>query len=91
MDEVDVYPVGLLLDLGTFGRTVRLHPERRRQSAACLVRWFRAGWLRRSYWNGYLAEPLTHATDWTRCGHGWTRRRALADLATHRAQLRGTS
>jgi hypothetical protein len=47
---------------------------------------------RRSYWNGYLAEPESPFPDWawTRCGHGWTRARARRDLARHvldRAEL----
>ncbi len=40
-------------------------------------------WLRRSAWNGYLAEPLAPAVYFRRCGHGWTQRRALADLNRH--------
>lgn len=33
--------------------------------------------------NGYLAEPRTFPTHMRRCGHGWTRRRALHDLNQH--------
>lgn len=33
--------------------------------------------------NGYLAEPLTFPAHMTRCGHAWTKRRALADLTRH--------
>lgn len=40
---------------------------------------------RRSYWNGYLAEPEPPFPDWawTRCGHGWTKARARRSLARH--------
>lgn len=48
-----------------------------------------AYWARRRNWrairnafNGWLAE---HAYAGTRAGHGWTRRRALADLQRHLA------
>jgi hypothetical protein len=34
----------------------------------------------KNYFNGYLAE---HPTAGTRCGHGWTKARALRDLDQH--------
>jgi hypothetical protein len=43
-------------------------------------------WRRaRQSFNGYLAEPSwdDNGPTWTRCGHGWTRRRALRDLQQH--------
>jgi hypothetical protein len=36
--------------------------------------------------NGYLAEPSwggATSPTWRRCGHGWTKRRALRDLDRH--------
>lgn len=71
--EVDVYPVGWLSawkhrKLHYFWHTT---VERIRRRA------WRA--LRMSL-NGYLAEPRVFPHGVHRCGHGWTRRRALRDL-----------
>lgn len=73
---IDIYAVGVLFELGFA------------YNAACHGLWIHAWsrlrripgmWGRRSAWNGYLAEPLDYGRC-TRAGHGWTRRRALADL-----------
>lgn len=79
MIETRVYPVGLLRDLVSL-RTGRF-------TARQFARWFRASWRRRSYWNGYLAEPVSEAVTFTRCGTGWTQRRASADLCRHLGEL----
>lgn len=75
---VDIYPVGLLHDLRRF-HGEWLHdpaPGRRRRALRRLWRDFARSWRRRSYWNGFLAED----GGLPRCGHGWTKRRALRDL-----------
>lgn len=89
---IDIYPVGVLDRLLRLGRAIRTrNPE--------LIRWAlgQCGWearyivgrARERNWravrnafNGYLAE---HRTRGARCGHGWTRRRALRDLYRHLA------
>jgi hypothetical protein len=94
MREVDVYPVGLLATL----RTVRGIWKYKGKREALRILWFRLGYLRnqaragnwravRNYFNGYLAEPLHSNSTWTRCGHGWTERRALRDLDRHMRKL----
>jgi hypothetical protein len=83
MNAVDVYPVGLLRDLLQF--THGLHRPRAlrrlRHSFRYPLRQARAGDWRavRNYFNGYLAEPASWPPGVTRCGSGWTRRRALRD------------
>lgn len=86
--DVDVYPVGLCHDL----RMLHLGPRMRRprwwyrQALRRLVESLGSG--RRSYLNGYLAEPRERmGVTWTRCGHGWTRARALRDLEQHMAEV----
>lgn len=89
-DQIHVYPVGLLRDLLGLARTIRHVPKRTRHSWRTLRYGFQRGCRRRSYWNGYLAE-LTEAPNearpWRRCGHGWTKRRALADLERHLVEV----
>jgi hypothetical protein len=73
---VTIYPVGILqafLMYVVHGNlaTVKLFTARLRRD-----------WCRRSAWNGFLAEP-DDCRNIGRCGHGWTRHRALMDL--HRA------
>lgn len=81
---IDVYPVGLLSDLAFFVHAVDRTDARRklRYVTKCQIeRIQRHEWRAlKSYFNGYLAE---HATLGTRAGHGWTRGRALRDLARH--------
>lgn len=80
---VDIYPVGLLSDLCLFRGAWRHDPMKghRRRALRRLWRDFARSWRRRSYWNGYLAEVEGPP----RCGHGWTKRRALRDLDRVRA------
>lgn len=74
-EHVDIYPVGLLRDLKHFRAWRR---ESLQYAIGRLRRSMRMGrWRRRSYYNGYLAESSANVP---RCGHGWTRRRALIDL-----------
>lgn len=81
--KVDVYPVGLRDDLRRLWRAI----SNRRDNTARyrLKRMCRSAFRSRSYWNGYLAEPTAcpPGLRWTRCGHGWTKRRAVADLYRH--------
>lgn len=80
MNEVDIYPVGVLADLLFASRAVK-HGHWHEA-----LRWLNrlpGVWGRRNAWNGYLAEPLDSNLPFTRAGHGWTKRRALADLTRH--------
>lgn len=74
MEDVDVYPVGLFLAL----KQKRFHEPLSYLRYQFNHRNFRAI---RQYFNGYLAES-SHGT---RCGHGWTKRRAVKDLTYHLA------
>lgn len=84
---IDIYPVGLLHDVQKAWRSWRMAGRPPREVLWPLVRWFGRSWHRRSYWNGYLAEPVKCDASWTRCGHGWTRRRAYADLIRHMSKV----
>lgn len=87
---VDVYRVGALDQLWRVYRV--LNPRVARQLRARGLRGFRRAqlrrtaskfrqhWRRRSFWNGYLAEPTPTPYGLRTIGHGWTRRRALARL-----------
>jgi hypothetical protein len=86
----DVYSVGLLHDLLFLARTVRLAPKHTYEAWKKLRIGFSQSWRTRGYWNGYLAEPVTRG-GWQRCGHGWTKRRALKDLERHMARIAGMS
>jgi len=78
----DVYAVGVLADLRQF-RDNRLALPLGRRLKTLRYSFFRLGTLtRRSAWNGFLAEPRD-MTGLRRCGHGWTRHRALRDLERH--------
>ena len=77
--RIDVYPVGWMAvwrdPIGT-----EFRGEWRRMVDNIKRRRWRAV---RNMFNGYLAEPVGVSMLWHRCGHGWTKRRALADLARH--------
>lgn len=91
---VDVYAVGVLADLLGLGRSLRArHPKAIRHALRTLRSTGRylIRQARRRNWravknafNGYLAE---HRTLGSRCGHGWTRRRALRGLYRHLAGM----
>lgn len=76
---VDVYPVGLLADLRFVYGTVRRAPRHTREAWRKLRNGWRQGWRKRSYWNGYLAEPTPNVA-WVSAGHGWTKGRAARGL-----------
>ena len=85
----DMYPVGVLSDWQQFLRRrqhegTRKALRRLRYDLRFITRWARQGNWRavRNSFNGYLAE---HPTAGTRCGHGWTKTRALRDLERHLA------
>lgn len=81
-DGVDVYPVGLLADLRFLYGTVRRAPRHTREAWRKLRNGWRQGWRKRSYWNGYLAEPTPNVA-WVGAGHGWTKGRAVRGLDRH--------
>ncbi len=76
MSGIDVYPVGL------FEAWQHRHiPGKLRQWRRYVIFQLRAkNWraIRNSF-NGYLAE-LDSPHPVSRCGHGWTKRRAVSDL-----------
>lgn len=93
LDQVDVYPVGLLGAIQQDARHIRnwrLAPHGARPSKVWQVVRYIARHLRRRNWraarmalNGYLAEPSQYPGRLRRCGSGWTRRRAMASLVRH--------
>ncbi|WP_029931060.1 hypothetical protein [Nocardia otitidiscaviarum] len=84
MPEIDIYPVGVLEEiLYAYRAITRLGMWR---EAWTHVKRIPAMWGRRNAWNGYLAEPRDSSLC-TRAGHGWTKRRALADLMRHMAEV----
>jgi hypothetical protein len=85
-DGVSIYPVGALHDLLIVWRTALRAPSHLGWAFRKLRSGFRSGSRRRSYWNGYLAEPTT-SNAWTRAGHGWTKRRARRSLDLHFIEL----
>lgn len=80
---IETYPVGFLRDLRNARALWRA--GRRRGTVRTLAHWIRDSWRRRSYWNGYLAEwhYKPAGVQGSMCGHGWTRRKALANLGAH--------
>jgi hypothetical protein len=92
---VDVYPVGILRQLKRIRTALdpraghplwgskTPNPGWRRMTIRHAAHCIRDDAHRRSAWNGYLAEPIVDGLRWTRCGHGWTKRRALASLKRH--------
>lgn len=90
--DIALYRVGVLQALFMDWRRLTKRAGRRWWDPACTRAEVRklAIWVRRRNWrairntfNGWLAE---HAYAGTRAGHGWTRRRALADLQRHLAE-----
>jgi hypothetical protein len=61
--EVDIYTVGIYRDFRNL----------KTQGLKAFWFWFSRSWMRKSYWNGYLAESGNK----DRCGTGWTKRGAL--------------
>jgi hypothetical protein len=61
---VNVYPVGVVRDV--LKRQVRF--------------WFSRSWRRRSYWNGWLAEPQSWVVGLSGIGRGWTPGLAVRSL-----------
>lgn len=80
--QIICYPVGLFSD-------IKLRPRRIRGG----LRYLRYQLKRRNwraignYFNGYLAEVQYSSMKHYRCGHGWTRRRALSDLGRHLGEV----
>lgn len=83
--EAEVYPVGLLHDLlhwrsGMYSTYRTLWHIRTYLGSKIRQGDWRAV---RQFFNGYLAEPTHEDIPWRRCGHGWTRERAMQDLIRH--------
>lgn len=95
--KIDVYPVGILRDLLALRRAfarrdlpdiARIHARQNvRGSISRMAGYVRAGkWHElKCHLNGYLAEPTPFPEGATRCGSGWTKKRALWSL---RRQIR---
>ncbi|MGB0971695.1 MAG: hypothetical protein ACPGVG_12140 [Mycobacterium sp.] len=79
MSNIDVYPVGVLEAWQHRRIPGRLRREGRHLTYQLRRRNWRA--IHNSF-NGYLAEPDSWVFA-TRCGTGWTKRRALNDLRRH--------
>lgn len=78
--QIVVYPVGLFSDL----KRQRLRSGLRYlRYQAQRGNWRSVG----NYFNGYLAEAQYTSMRHTRCGHGWTKRRALSDLGRHLGEM----
>lgn len=88
MSEIDVYAVGFVRDFLFVVNSVRRTPKHTRAAWRKFRFGFKNGWKRGSYWNGFLAERTPGKG--FRCGHGWTRLRALKDLHRHEAEVRRT-
>lgn len=87
--HIAVYPVGVLHGILTDWRMVTRSGRRPVYTARALrMVWTHArarSWRTvRNSFNGYLAE---HEYAGTRCGHGWTKGRALRDLRRHLAEI----
>ena len=78
LGPVIVYRVGFWHDVFYAFRAARLGQW---EKARYLPRNVRRSWRRRSYWNGWLAEPQEWPDGLKRCGAGWTYTGALRDLA----------
>lgn len=78
--EINIYPVGLRHDLRLLLKTLWLQPTRFPQAWRRFKSGLRWGVKRRSYYNGYLAEPTHPWKGYRGCGHGWTQKRALRSL-----------
>lgn len=88
-----LYPVGLFDDLrrlvimvraGRWG-TAKYRVKRIARQLHGEIKYRELG-----YFNGFLAAPINYdpqSLRWTRVGHGWTRRRALADLHRHLEEM----
>lgn len=78
---VDVYPVGWL----AARKNRRMWSEFRYLRERVMDGNWRA--IHNTF-NGYLAEPVGDwPVIWYRCGHGWTKRRAVNDLFRHMADV----
>jgi hypothetical protein len=97
----DVYPVGVLKTAQSVARALTATgiPNGRRLPAIRREVHREASYLRRQIaarnwravrnsFNGYLAEPYAFPDGMTRCGSGWTRRRAINDLLRHYQETR---
>ncbi len=80
IDDREVYPVGLLRDIKYFWSARKYYRLRGQSSCRIFLTRFNIHKKQRNYYNGYLAEPYEWPTGVTKCGHAWTKRRAVAKL-----------
>lgn len=84
---VDIYPVGLLRDLRSFQMNRKQYGSR--HALRVLWSWFCSSYRRRSYWNGFLCEPIAMPQGMKRCGRGLTEGSAYRDyVKEYRRYLR---
>jgi hypothetical protein len=87
IDEIDIYPVGVLDTIQTsikYLRAGRIEPARAKirsqiKYLKTMLRRKNISAVKNSF-NGYLAEPKNWPEGLTRCGTGWTKKRALKSL-----------
>jgi hypothetical protein len=78
---VDIYPVGVLTELIRGNRTKEYRTSLRSIRRTIKREFKNRDWhALKSSFNGFLAKPDVMPGKLTRCGSGWTRRRALKDL-----------
>lgn len=80
--EIHIYPVGFFRDVKKLWGALKHAPTiaYKKRALRSFVYWFSRSWTRRSYWNGYLAEPTPFPEGLRKCGTGWTRFGAAMDL-----------
>lgn len=87
----EVYPVGLLRDLRQFALGMHRPRAARRLRLALAYPVHLAmdgNWRAvKNYFNGYLAEPAEFPPGVSRCGSGWTKRRARRDWERRAAKV----
>lgn len=87
---IGTYAVGLLYDILRLIERLQMDESHRKR----VTPWrsfffaFKTHWRKKSYWNGYLAEWHYPPADVMihKCGHGWTRRRALRRMGQYLVQ-----
>ncbi len=80
LDSREVYKVGLLSDIAFYWKARKNFKRLNRLAIGEFLTRFKQSYRRKSYWNGYLAEPYEWPWLLATCGHGWTKRRAVARL-----------
>jgi hypothetical protein len=84
-EAVNVYEVGFFRDVRTLYRRIK-YRNLRRYPFDPFKPFFRSvaqSWKRKSYWNGFLVEPLESGKA-KACGRGWTKGLAFRSLEKRR-------